>query len=269
MIAQATKLRHRALARQASVITMASENAYASSLRTIFRGLHESFVDTLITHRKLRTGFIDTFDVLNTDALGDDPLGWMTLGTAGASIEVHFTAQVPGKVGKAFDAMAPKLVTDTRRISTLMGIQPKDRGVLDAVAAAREANIQLVERAGRKYAADVRAVFEDPANYDLSPAVLRDLLLERGSVSVSQADLIARDQTLKLAGTLNKVRQLNAGVEEYTWSGVMDRRERRSHVDLEGRRFRWGQPTPIGYEPGQDYQCRCIAIAWIAELEGL
>lgn len=260
MIAQ---LRHRALARQAAVITMASENAYASSLRTIFRGLHDSFVDTLVTHKKLRTGFMDAFDPLG------DPLGWMQLGTAGEAIEVHFTTQVAGKVGSAFDRVAPRLVKDTRQISTLMGIRPRNQGVQDAVAAAREANIQLVERAGRKYAADVRSVFEDPSNYDLGPAALRDLLMERGSVSISQADLIARDQVLKLAGTLNKTRQLNAGVEEYTWSGIMDRRERASHILLEGMRFRWGQPTPIGYEPGQDLQCRCIGIAWIAELEGL
>lgn len=257
----AAKLHMRAIARRAKVIVSAQELQYASSLRALFRGLHDAYVTTLVTHRKLRTGFVDTF--------GDDPLGWMTLGTAGAAIEVHFTTQAAHKVGAAFDRMAPRLQRVTREIATLQGISPVDQGIADVAATARNANIELVEKAARDYAADVRAVFEDPENYDLAPSALRELLVARGNASIARADLIARDQVLKFAGQMNKIRQLNAGVEEYTWSGVMDVRERPSHVALEGNRYKWGESTPIGYEPGQDYQCRCIAIAWVSELADL
>lgn len=255
----ATKHAMRKIARELHVALAAPTLAYDRAIRDIMEALNESFVHTLITHRKLRTGMLDA---------AHDPLGWMTLSTAGAHIEIHYLAQVASKVTPAFNKMAARVSVVTRPIAELQGINPNASFSL-LIAAAREANIRLVEDAGRKYAADVRAVFEDPANYDLGVDALRDLLVARGSVSVSHADLIARDQVLKLSADMNEARQRAAGVEEYTWSGIMDERERPSHVALEGNRYAWGAPTPIGYTPGKDYQCRCIAIAYVPELEGL
>lgn len=55
-----------------------------------------------------------------------------------------------------------------------------------------------------------------------------------------------------------------AGVSKYEWSGVMDRRERKSHRELEGKIISWDNPPDVGNgrkcHPGQDYQCRCCAI---------
>jgi SPP1 gp7 family putative phage head morphogenesis protein len=53
-------------------------------------------------------------------------------------------------------------------------------------------------------------------------------------------------------------------VSKYEWSGVMDRRERKSHRELEGKIISWDNPPDVGNgrkcHPGQDYQCRCCAI---------
>jgi SPP1 gp7 family putative phage head morphogenesis protein len=237
------------------------------SIRGVFKGLHEGFVDALMHHARLGTPRV--FSDARAPGEGVDT-GMMTLTTAAAAVEVHYLVQVPHKVGVAFDKMSPGLTKATRVMAqwTMRGITPTEQGIADVVAHAREENIRLIEVAGRAYAKDVRGVFDDPANYDLSPSALRQLLVERGNVSMSRADLIARDQVLKLGAAMNMTRQLNAGVTEYLWSGVMDKRERRTHVRMEGRRCSWSsRPEPLGYHPGEDYQCRCIALAYVPELD--
>ena len=145
-------------------------------------------------------------------------------------------------------------------------------GVAAQVAVARENNLRLIEDAGRDYADDVRDVISDPANEGLRADELRDQLLQRGSVSVSRATLIAVDQTLKLAGAVTQARQVAAGVSRYKWSTSLDERVRPTHAELEGQVFDWDDP-PVTNDagdtnaPGGDYRCRCVAIPLIEGLD--
>jgi len=90
-------------------------------------------------------------------------------------------------------------------------------------------------------------------------------LKERFGVSDSRAELIARDQILKLNGQINEARQTAAGVEEYEWSTSQDERVRDDHRDLDTTVHRWDTPpvtdqrTGATNHPGGDYQCRCVA----------
>lgn len=87
------------------------------------------------------------------------------------------------------------------------------------------------------------------------------------SVNRRQAQLLARDQIAKLNGQLTKQQQTDAGVEEYTWSTSGDTRVREGHKRLNGKRFRWDDPPVVDQKtgrrchPGEDYQCRCVALA--------
>ena len=109
---------------------------------------------------------------------------------------------------------------------------------------ARDRNIKLVENAGRKYAGDVRAIFDDPDNYGKRVEDLRDLLYQRGNVSTSRATLIARDQVGKLNGALTRARHEAAGIEKYVWSSSKDERVREAHRELDGRTFSWAEGLP-------------------------
>jgi SPP1 gp7 family putative phage head morphogenesis protein len=96
----------------------------------------------------------------------------------------------------------------------------------------------------------------------------------------SRSMLIARDQINKLNGMYSRRRQLEAGVEMYTWITMADERVRPRHRVLDGKICRWDDPTvyansieealagewrsrgDIGavlLHPGQDFQCRCQA----------
>lgn len=81
-------------------------------------------------------------------------------------------------------------------------------------------------------------------------------------ISRHRAELIARDQTAKLNGQIQRAQQQDAGITEYIWSTTGDERVRRSHKELNGKKFSWNDaPTNSDgrkCHPGEDYQCRCI-----------
>jgi SPP1 gp7 family putative phage head morphogenesis protein len=80
-------------------------------------------------------------------------------------------------------------------------------------------------------------------------------------ISRRRANLIARDQTAKLNASLTKLRQQEIGVEEYVWQTSGDERVRATHRAHDGKTFRWDSPPKDTGHPGQDVNCRCVAIA--------
>ena len=81
-------------------------------------------------------------------------------------------------------------------------------------------------------------------------------------VGLKHARLIARDQTAKLNGQIQRHQQNDAGITEYIWCTSGDERVRDSHKALDGKKFSWDNP-PLNSDgrachPGEDYQCRCI-----------
>lgn len=95
---------------------------------------------------------------------------------------------------------------------------------------------------------------------------IRDQLIKQVGMSKAKAALLARDQTLKLAGELTGLRQQNSGISEYDWDTSGDERVRERHAQLHGTRQKWKEPpivderTERRASPGGDYQCRCQGI---------
>lgn len=83
--------------------------------------------------------------------------------------------------------------------------------------------------------------------------------------SEARADLIARDQTSKFNSSLNEARQTEVGVNKYVWSTSLDERVRESHAEKEGEVFSWDDPPADTGHPGQDIQCRCVALPYFDE----
>lgn len=75
-----------------------------------------------------------------------------------------------------------------------------------------------------------------------------------------RAKLIARDQTTKLNASLTRLRQQEVGVEEYIWQTSGDERVRATHRHNDGKKFRWDSPPKVTGHPGNDVNCRCVAI---------
>lgn len=135
-------------------------------------------------------------------------------------------------------------------------------------------NINLITRMQRDQLDGIKsAVLDNFQGVDFSEGrSLIDQIMHIGGVSESRARLIARDQTSKLNGTLNQVRQTGLGIQEYRWmtsrdervvgtpGGLYPRGTRRHNDHFERHRviFRWDSPPPDGH-PGTPINDRCRA----------
>lgn len=79
-------------------------------------------------------------------------------------------------------------------------------------------------------------------------------------VTESKAAFIARDQVSKFNGQLTMLRQQAIGISKYIWSTSLDERVRDTHAEKEGVVFEWANPPADTGNPGEDYNCRCVAI---------
>ncbi len=133
--------------------------------------------------------------------------------------------------------------------------------ILDAMKAATKANIELItsipdqffeklgDAVGKNMESGMR--FEDLAKE-----------IERiGDVTESRAKLIARDQTSKMNGAFNEARQTSLGIDRYVWQTSGDERVRPEHATNDGEIFSWDKPPATGH-PGQDINCRCVAVPY-------
>lgn len=244
-MARTTNRARRRVAARLLEVTRRSEGRYVRALRAIVRGVHVEL-----------QGFVAARADANLPSTFDMKLA-------------EVIAALPGKVGPAFDRHARELAAANKKAMRVIGIRPGlDLGLEAEIAKRRDENIQLVVKAARSYADDVRHVFSKPENVGLRVEELKDQLQERADVSESRAELIARDQTLKVNGAITEIRQRGAGVEKYVWSTSLDERVRETHAALEGQTFSWDSPPEVGH-PGEDFQCRCVAVPVIEGLEGV
>lgn len=104
-------------------------------------------------------------------------------------------------------------------------------------------------------------VYDGFANGKTTTRMVKEIRNVYG-VSRRRAELIARDQTAKLNGQIQRAQQQDAGITEYIWCSTGDERVRKSHKNLNGKKFSWND-APVNSDgrkchPGEDYQCRCI-----------
>lgn len=131
------------------------------------------------------------------------------------------------------------------------------------MARAARANVELITSIPAQYLDEVRATVEKAFAEGARWESVVERIKHVGDVTDSRARLIARDQTNKMTSDFARVRQVGLGIQRYTWSGVKDARERRSHLAMEGTTHRWDTPPDVDGErvhPGQAINCRCVGL---------
>ena len=130
-------------------------------------------------------------------------------------------------------------------------------------------NAQLIKSLPDQLIAKVETAVNAGARQGLRATEIAANIRKTTGASLSRARLIARDQTNKLNGELNQLRQRGVGVTEYIWRNSDDDRVRGNpsglypdaefnHWDREGVTFRWDNPPEDGH-PGEAINCRCRA----------
>lgn len=136
----------------------------------------------------------------------------------------------------------------------------KQMSVQNDIEAATLANVQLIKDIPRQAVEKLKnSVLNDVAMGRRYEDVAADIERQL-DVTESRAKLIARDQMSKVNASITETKQTALGITSYQWSTSGDERVRESHRDKNGRIFRWDDPPGDTGHPGDDYQCRCVAI---------
>lgn len=128
-----------------------------------------------------------------------------------------------------------------------------------------EQNVNLIKTVDERYFNEIQENVFRGARQGKSAKDISRMIRERGNVSKSRAELIARDQVNKLNGQLGQLRQQDVGVKRYRWRTALDERVRPAHAEREGQIFEWDNPPGDGH-PGEPIQCRCYAEPIIEDL---
>jgi len=100
---------------------------------------------------------------------------------------------------------------------------------------------------------------------------LREGVSQVNDLADYRVDLIARDQSSKIAAAMNEARSASVGISQYTWQTAGDERVRESHAENDGQVFSFDQGAPLDDgslgNPGDDINCRCAALPLVEEAE--
>jgi SPP1 gp7 family putative phage head morphogenesis protein len=154
-----------------------------------------------------------------------------------------------------------------KQIQEALGIELPgllDRRMRARVAASTAQNVSLIKSIPQTYFDQVEKVTVAGLSAGHRHEEISRDLEERFEVAKSSARLVARDQTLKFYGEVNKVRQEALGVSRYTWRTVNDERVRSVHGEFDGNVYSWDDPPGDGSphegtHPSTGINCRCWA----------
>lgn len=252
--AQRRTLQRQARAHAAGVLV--AERAFKREVLGIMRGFHSALLDYI---EPAARALVDAKKKPLTPVKGKPTKTPADVDKAVAHLEPQIAPMVAKAHVKLEGALAKNYAATMDTVMPI-GWQTLPSMVQAEAQKARDWAISLVEDAARVYAGDVKDILGNPSKtFGMQWRDIRDLLLDRGNVSESRAELIARDQTLKLNGAIAKANQEASGITRYMWSTSKDERVRPTHRALEGQVFAWASPPPVGH-PGQDFQCRCVAM---------
>ena len=131
-----------------------------------------------------------------------------------------------------------------------------DAAIRIAVEDAVRANVDLVRTIPTRYHAALKKELlqlADDAPFD--QARMRAILQKGYRSAGYNLRRLTRDQTSKTIGRFNRIRQQQAGIQEYVWSTSGDERVRPTHRANDGLTFSWESPPSTTGHPGEDIQC--------------
>lgn len=140
------------------------------------------------------------------------------------------------------------------------------------MSAAATQNANLIKSIPEQYLNNVsNTVLTGMRNGVLAREIAKQLSDDFG-VTQRRARFIARDQTAKVRGEVDKMRQVDAGFEYFQWLDSDDERVRHKHHEIANKVTKYGKgvyrwddlPTNARgdvIQPGSDYNCRCTARA--------
>ena len=157
------------------------------------------------------------------------------------------------------ERIASRLARETREQIGVANIVPNER-VTQAMRNRADISAALIRDVPLATASRIADTVFNGVQNGLTHRQLSKLIEADAGISKRRARTIARDQTGKLYAEAQKVTQQSTGINYYTWSTSNDSRVRDTHASKEGETFSWDNPPSDTGHPGEDINCRCVAI---------
>jgi SPP1 gp7 family putative phage head morphogenesis protein len=173
-------------------------------------------------------------------------------------------------IARKFVNTANKTNRDRNKRDLGIDLFSGNKELIDYVDASIYDNVRLIESIPSQYLDKVDSIVMTNIRAGNRPGVIAGELLKQFDITESRAKLIARDQTAKINGQLNQLRQVSAGFPYFEWVDSADERVRDRHSAIADKVtkygkgiYRWDDPPlsdrGLPIIPGEDFQCRCIA----------
>ncbi len=191
-------------------------------------------------------------------------------------LEEKIVAAAPG-ISHIGARVAKANASDFRRV---VGVPTSELGLGNAIGRFQARNVELIKTLAESQIQEVKDLVQAADVGAWSVDDLASAIRDSFDVEASHAELIARDQVLKLNGEITSARQRSSGITRYVWTTTGDERvrglpgginPRGMHYALEGTVHAWDSPPIVATDgrrehPGGDYQCRCVAYPLIEDL---
>jgi len=116
-------------------------------------------------------------------------------------------------------------------------------------------NVSYIKGIRDEYATKVEQIIYRGVTQGQSYGEMAQSIKHQTHLSDNRAAFIARDQSGTVYGQMTRKRHQAVGINHFSWHGMLDERERPSHVAREGVVYDYDTADLL---PGQDYGCRCV-----------
>lgn len=166
------------------------------------------------------------------------------------------------RVGKSVDERVASTVRQSVGID-VSGFLTRNTAMQEVIVAASKANVGLIKSIPAQYFDTLTDKLTQGVADGLRFESLAKMVSEIGEVTDNRAKFIARDQVSKMNGAMTMLRQTSLGINRYTWQTSGDERVREEHAANDGQEFAWNDPPATTGHPGEDVNCRCVAVPLI------
>lgn len=202
------------------------------------------------------------------DAVGASELRRRLTGAIASRLDFAHLEHVVGDVATRTDR---KALAELRRLFPRLSLKSQVPGGTDTgiVIAWRRENVQAITSLFGRQTERLELLLEN--NEFLRVEDLSERIQQVLGVTEAKADLLARDQSMKLTAQVTQAKQRAAGIEKFVWTTVGDERVRESHEELDGQTFSWDDLPTVdgepGVAPGTQYGCRCTPYPVVTLLD--
>ncbi len=173
-----------------------------------------------------------------------------------------------GQVSQAIENMTGLNKKDKEIASMVVEKSLDDPDILQTQKEFIKNEKSMLEDVGKDYIEGIQQTAYEGFIQGQSLDKIADGMSEFTELSENKAKFWAHDQCGDVYAKYTETMHKKAGIENYRWKGMMDNHERDDHRELEGRIFSWAAGAiatgllskPGAKHPGEDYNCRCLAI---------